>query len=64
MQRAEPNEWRSHMQLPWQGGRFYLFTSNGEETLGKDRTGRFCEDVSIARLERDADSAVVFAPVQ
>jgi hypothetical protein len=35
-----------------QDGRFFMFTSNWEDTLGKDRAGRFREDVFIVKLEQ------------
>lgn len=34
-----------------QDGRFFMFTSNWEDTLGRDRAGRFREDVFIVKLE-------------
>jgi hypothetical protein len=37
-----------------QDGRFFMFTSNWEETLGKDRFGRFRQDVFIVKLERES----------
>jgi hypothetical protein len=37
-----------------QDGRFFMFTSNWEETLGDDHHGRFRQDVFIVKLERDA----------
>jgi hypothetical protein len=40
-----------------QDGRFFMFTSNWEETLGKDRFGRFREDVFIVKLEREGAGA-------
>ncbi|HUW58310.1 MAG TPA: hypothetical protein VMZ92_16865 [Planctomycetota bacterium] len=36
-----------------QDGRFFMFTSNWEDTLGKDRAGRFRQDVFIVKLERE-----------
>ncbi len=36
-----------------QDGRFFMFTSNWEDTVGKDRAGRFREDVFIVKLERE-----------
>ena len=36
-----------------QDGRFFMFTSNWEDTCGKDRVGRFREDVFIVKLERE-----------
>jgi hypothetical protein len=35
-----------------QDGRFYMFTSNWEETVGKDSHGRAREDVFVVKLER------------
>jgi len=34
-----------------QDGRFFMFTSNWEEALGKDTQGRFREDAFIVKLE-------------
>jgi hypothetical protein len=34
-----------------QDGRFFMFTSNWEETVGKDERGRFRQDVFIVKLE-------------
>ncbi|MFB3893623.1 MAG: hypothetical protein ACE15C_16545 [Phycisphaerae bacterium] len=36
-----------------QDGRFFMFTSDWEDTLGKDRAGRFRQDVFIVKLERE-----------
>lgn len=40
-----------------QDGRFYMFTSNWEETVGKDPMGRYREDVFIVKLQREDDAA-------
>jgi hypothetical protein len=40
-----------------QDGRFYMFTSNWEETLGKDSQDRFREDAFIVKLQRADASA-------
>ena len=37
-----------------QDGRFFMFTSNWEDSVGKDRSGRFRQDVFIVKLEREA----------
>ena len=37
-----------------QDGMFFMFTSNWEDTCGKDRAGRFRDDVFIVKLGRDA----------
>ena len=39
-----------------QDGRFYMFTSNWEETLGKDRQDRYREDVFIVKLHARAEA--------
>jgi hypothetical protein len=36
-----------------QDGRFYMFTSNWEETLGKDAHGRVREDAFVVKLDRE-----------
>jgi len=40
-----------------QDGRFFMFTSNWEETLGKDGQGRVREDAFIVKLESQGDGA-------
>jgi hypothetical protein len=40
-----------------QDGRFYMFTSNWEETVGKDARGRVRQDVFIVKLERESKSS-------
>jgi hypothetical protein len=37
-----------------QDGMFFMFTSNWEDSVGKDRMGRFREDVFIVKLEQAA----------
>jgi len=40
-----------------QDGRFFMFTSNWEETLGRDAQGRFREDVFIVKLDASQPQA-------
>jgi hypothetical protein len=47
------NFWDSPRGNVSQDGRFYMFTSNWEETLGKDSRDRYREDVFIVKLERN-----------
>ena len=49
------NLWDSPRGTASPDGRFYMFTSNWEETLGQDRNGRFRQDVFIVKLAADAD---------
>ncbi|HUU42987.1 MAG TPA: hypothetical protein VMX57_04365 [Planctomycetota bacterium] len=52
--RVQPyNFWDTPRGNVSQDGRFFMFTSNWEDTLGKDRAGRFRDDVFIVRLERE-----------
>jgi len=37
-----------------QDGRFFMFTSNWDSTLGKDQSGQPRQDVFIVRLEQTA----------
>ena len=43
-----------------QDGRFFMFNSNWEDTVGKDRAGRFREDVFIVKLDNEGAPAVAF----
>jgi hypothetical protein len=43
-------------------GRFYMFTSNWEETVGKDSHGRVREDVFVVKLERDETTTAPASP--
>ena len=43
-------------------GRFYMFTSNWGETLGKDRNGRPRQDVFIVKLEKQDKAATGTSP--
>ena len=45
------NFWDSPRGNVSQDGRFYMFTSNWEETLGKDAHNRVREDVFVVKLE-------------
>ena len=56
------NFWDSPRGNVSQDGRFYMLTSNWEETVGKDSQGRFREDVFIVRLERKGDAATGAEP--
>jgi len=47
------NFWDSPRGNVSQDGRFYMFTSNWEETLGRDAQDRAREDVFIVKLEMD-----------
>jgi len=50
-QRSGYNFWDAPRGNVSQDGRFYMFTSNWEETLGKDSQGRAREDVFVVKLE-------------
>jgi hypothetical protein len=47
------NFWDSPRGNVSQDGRFYMFTSNWEDTLGKDSQDRYREDVFIVKLGRE-----------
>jgi len=47
------NFWDSPRGNVSQDGRFYMFTSNWEETVGKDSRGRIRQDVFMVKLERE-----------
>ena len=54
MAAAQPyNFWDTPRGNVSQDGKFFMFTSNWEDSVGKDRSGRFREDVFIVKLERD-----------
>jgi hypothetical protein len=54
MAESQPyNFWDTPRGNVSQDGRFFMFTSNWEDTLGKDRAGRFRQDVFVVKLERD-----------
>ena len=39
-----------------QDGRFFMFTSNREDSVGKDHVGRFRQDAFIVKLEGEEDA--------
>jgi hypothetical protein len=56
MAAAQPNNfWDTSRGNVSQDGRFFMFNSNWEETLGKDRAGRFRQDVFIVKLEKSPE---------
>ena len=58
MAEAQPyNFWDTPRGNVSQDGRFFMFNSNWEDTLGKDRGGRFRQDVFIVKLQRDETTA-------
>jgi hypothetical protein len=54
MAAAQPyNFWDTQRGNVSQDGKFFMFNSNWGDSVGKDRSGRFREDVFIVKLERD-----------
>jgi hypothetical protein len=62
MAEAQPyNFWDTPRGNVSQDGMFFMFTSNWEDSVGKDRAGRFRQDVFIVKLGRDA--SIQLSPV-
>ena len=58
MAESQPyNFWDTPRGNVSQDGRFFMFTSNWEDSVGKDRAGRFRQDVFIVKLERQPATA-------
>ena len=54
MAESQPyNFWDTPRGNVSQDGRFFMFSSNWEDTCGKDRAGRFRQDVFIVKLEQE-----------
>ena len=56
------NFWDSPRGNVSQDGRFYMFTSNWEDTVGKDSQDRYREDVFVVKLAREGGDGTTVRP--